>query len=88
MNDPADVAAHEALDLSAQIRPMLAGRGPSIQAAALMDLVSLWLAGHRPSLRRDVFETWIDGVREMVGPSERQIFEQIGGKPEGWDDPP
>jgi hypothetical protein len=38
--------AREAMKLAASIRPMLAGRPPEAQGAALADLLAIWLAGH------------------------------------------
>ena len=38
--------ATEAMELVAAIRPMLAGRRPEVQSAALADLLAQWLAGH------------------------------------------
>lgn len=37
--------SEEAIELSKQIRPLLAGRDPTVQSAALADLVSLFMAG-------------------------------------------
>ena len=42
------------LALADEIRPMLAGHGPPVQGAALVKLVSLWLAGHPEAGRREV----------------------------------
>lgn len=39
-------AVKEALALAEAIRPLLAGRAPEVQSAALADLLSIWLAGH------------------------------------------
>jgi len=38
--------AREAMELAKAISPMLAGRSPEVQGAALADLLAMWLAGH------------------------------------------
>lgn len=75
----------EALDLSKQIQVILEGKGPIVQGATLIDLVSLWLAGHKPSIRDAVLDNWVKAVKRIVPISEEQIFVDRA-KPEGWDD--
>jgi hypothetical protein len=42
----ADAKARESQRLVAQIKPLLAGKPPEVQSAALADLLSMWIAGH------------------------------------------
>jgi len=43
----------EIIDLVDEIKPLMSGRHPKVQAGALAELLSLWLAGH-----------WIPGQKE------------------------
>ena len=82
MNNSAE-AASRALALSKQIKPLLAGQGPDLQAAALADLVSVWLAGHPKALREELFSDWIATVRQLLPVSIAEIF---GNEPPpGWE---
>jgi hypothetical protein len=36
----------EVIAIVEQIRPLLAGKAPEVQGAALADLLAIWLAGH------------------------------------------
>jgi hypothetical protein len=74
-----------AIAISKTIQPLLAGHPPEIQGAVLADLLSLWIAGHHPALREEALEQHIKAVRELVAPSEAEIFERRGGRPEGWE---
>ena len=73
MNEP-ETLAWEAQALSAQIKPLLAGRGPDVQGAVLADLVSTFLLGHistkgekaTRALREEMFELWQDTVWKLV----------------------
>ena len=75
-------AEEDALALSARISALLAGCGPLIQGAALADLVSLYLAGHRPDEREEVLEVFVETVRKLTPASEVQILPH--GLPESW----
>jgi hypothetical protein len=54
----------QALELVRRIRPLLAGRHPSVQGAALAELTAIWLHGHvvlgdanqRQELQAELFE--------------------------------
>jgi hypothetical protein len=76
---PAD--AEQALQLSARIKPMLAGHHPGMQGAALAELFSIFLAGHHPAQREQVLQDWLAAVRQLVPVSEAEIFHH--GKPPG-----
>jgi hypothetical protein len=74
--------ATRALKLADRIKPLLAGKGPGVQSAALADLVALWLAGHidvtgaleTDFLREPVLENWLKTVRELVPACEADIL--------------
>lgn len=67
-----------------EIRPLLAGNDPSLQGAALGDLVAIYIAGHHPAIREEVLTAFIALVRGMVPIVEAEIFATFG-KPEGWE---
>lgn len=73
------------LALSKRLQRLLAGKPPEFQGAVLADLLSLFIAGHHPALREEILQIHNAKVRELIAPSEQQIFEQRGGKPEGWE---
>ena len=54
------------LEATKKIRPILSGLGPTHQAGVPADLVAIWLAGHAPVARADVFETLLLMIRELV----------------------
>jgi hypothetical protein len=58
--------AKRAKELSNRIRPILAGEHPFVQGAVLADLLALWLAGHDPGLREEIFEMHLDYVRKLI----------------------
>jgi hypothetical protein len=80
MSKASDAAAVEFL--SKRIGPLLARWPPEIQGAVLADLLSVWIAGHHPSLRENLLAAHIDAVRALVPETEKEIFPN--GKPEGW----
>ena len=70
--------AAQAAILSKQIRPLLQGRGPDVQGAELADLVSIWLIGHAPELREEMFTLWIGCVRHLLPLTEKEFFGEGG----------
>jgi hypothetical protein len=70
-----------------RIKPFLSGQGPELQGAALADLVAMFFAGHHPGLRREMIEHWIKTMCDLIPVNEAMLFEQYGGKPEGWEKP-
>lgn len=56
------------------IRPLLAGRAPGIQGAALADLTAIWVAGHiilgkrteTEAMRERLLMGHMDMVRELI----------------------
>jgi hypothetical protein len=67
-----DARAAEAL--VKQIMPLMAGKGPDVQSAALADLMAMWLAGHvvrgdpeaTERLRKEILEPWLETVWQLV----------------------
>lgn len=61
----------EALQLSADIQPLLRGRGSELQGAVLADLVAIWLAGHWPrEVREEILQDWLATMRKLIPHSE------------------
>ena len=59
--------AKQVLGIVEQIKPLLAGREPSVQGAVLAELLALWLAGHLPSeLREVLLSAHIEAVRGLT----------------------
>jgi hypothetical protein len=61
-----------------QIKPLLAGQEPNVQGAVLADLLAMWLAGHAPQMREELFAFHVEQVRELVGVNEVLIFGEAG----------
>lgn len=61
-----------------QIRPILAGLDRRVQGAVLADLVSIYFAGHHPSVRISVIDLWTNAMLRLIPESEKEIF------PGGW----
>ena len=57
-----------------KIRPLLAGKPPELQGAVLADLVAMFIAGHAPPLRDEIFEMHVDLVRELIPVNEGLMF--------------
>lgn len=74
MSKPLDGLADEVEKLVRQIAPLLAGRPPSVQGAALADLTAIWLAGHliesdanaTRAMRKRILDGHTAKVRELV----------------------
>ena len=69
--------AHEAVALYKKIRPLLAGVDPGIQGATLGQMVAMFIAGHRPELRRTQYKMMCDLIRTLV-PSEVEAMIEMG----------
>lgn len=61
-----------------RIKPLLAGAGPDVQGAALVQLVALHLAGHPPEMRAALLELHARCVGDMVPAIERETFGPAG----------
>ena len=74
-------AADAVEKLVESIRPLLAGRSPHTQSAALADLLAIWLASHiihgnpaaTDKLREELLEAHIEVVRELIPINALQI---------------
>ncbi len=44
------------LALSKQMGSLLAGHPPGIQGAVLAELLSMWVAGHHPAMRKEILD--------------------------------
>jgi hypothetical protein len=76
--------ADRGIELAQTIRPMLAGHSPAAQAAALADLVSMWLAGHfaqdqktTERFREQMLDDFMGLVRGLVPVNEKWILKRI-----------
>ena len=69
--------------VAAAIRPLLAGHDPTIQGAALADLLALFIAGHHPKLRDGVLETTVELVRKLI-PVNVEMMIEAGKAPSDW----
>ena len=74
----ADSTVERAHQVAETIRPMLAGHGPDVQGAVLVQLVALHLAGHPPEMRSRLMALHITCVREMVPVVECELFGPAG----------
>jgi hypothetical protein len=63
---PIEDDAAAGIALAKTMMPLLAGRGPFVQGAALADLVAMYLAGHAPELREEVLALHVAAVRKLV----------------------
>jgi hypothetical protein len=68
-------------DLVWEIEPHLAGQPPSVQGAALADLLATWLAGHfagsaaeNAALRDELLTAHIAVVRALIPENEAEIL--------------
>jgi hypothetical protein len=74
--------ANEIAELVEHIRPLLAGRDPSVQGAVLADLVSMLLAGHilpnskerTNELREGLLQAHITAVRQLIPINEKFVL--------------
>jgi hypothetical protein len=66
---------------SAEIAPLLHGRGPEIQGAVLADLFATYLAGHQGpdavEVREQVIALWLELVRDLVPIAEGKILARL-----------
>lgn len=85
-NDPhSDLMAREAHVLVDLIRPILGGNDPAVIGAALVDLLSTYIAGHHPALRYEQLDLLVTTVRQMV-PLDVEDMIQRGKVGEDWRD--
>jgi hypothetical protein len=79
-SNDAQELARAAQRLSMQIRPLLAGKPPEVISSALADLMSLWIVGHCPDCRKQMFDDWIELTRALIPETEKEVF-----GPGGWE---
>ena len=74
--------AMEAINLSREIslklQPMLKGREPGVQGAAIADLAAIWLAHWPPAAREELLQMHVGKIRELIEVNEKIIFGEKG----------
>jgi len=78
MSDDTDRATIETGILVEVMRPILAGRSPEVQSAALADLIAYLLAGMPPPLRPEMRAMFIQLVDDLIPQNERELFGDLG----------
>ena len=63
---------------------LLQGKGEDLQRAVLTDIVSRWIMGHHPSLRRQPLATHVQAVRDLIELNEEALSARNRGEPEDW----
>lgn len=53
-------------ELEAQIAAILVGEHPGTQGAALACVTASWIAGHHPSMREELIQMQVNGVRNLI----------------------
>lgn len=67
MKAEAKTNVKEARELAAALAPLIAGKHPGVQSAALAELVTTWLCGHHPKDCRGMFfHMWVGHVLDLV----------------------
>lgn len=56
-----------------QIKPLLAGKSPELQGAVIIELTSLWLAGHPKDMRADLLEINNVAIRGLTEVNARML---------------
>ncbi len=77
--------ARGAQALAEEIRPLLAGQGPDVQGAALVDLVSLHLVSHfvpgdpiaTRQIREDLLAAHVEAVRKLIPVNARIVGAEV-----------
>lgn len=55
-----------ALELCAQIHPMLEGKGPEVQGSVIADMLATYMAGHHPDARKTVLDALLATVNKLI----------------------
>ena len=63
---------------------LLHGKGADLQRAVLTDIVSRWIMGHHPSLRRQALAMHVQAVRDLIELNEEALSARNRGEPEDW----
>lgn len=61
-------------DLVEAIRPILAGHQPDIQGAVLAELTAIWLTGHPPQIRPEMFALQVKAVISLTNHYDNLMF--------------
>lgn len=69
-----DQRVEQILAVADRIKPMLHGLGPDVQGAVLCELLSYWVAGHEPKMRKPVLKHFLSVLRELVEVNEQILF--------------
>lgn len=75
-----DDDATQALDLAKQICPILAGKPPEVQSAALADLLAIWVSGHfmgGPEVLDQVLRDHVELVRKLIPHNVQRLKERF-----------
>jgi len=75
--------ARRGLNLAERIYPILRGQEPDLVGAALADVVALWIAGHAPDLREEMFRQWIRTTRQLTELAAQKALDS-GWHPSEW----
>lgn len=63
----------EVLALVDRIKPILADKSPELQGAVIIELTSLWLAGHPKDVREDLLEINNVAIRGLTQVNARML---------------
>lgn len=63
----------EVLALVDRIKPILADKSPELQGAVIIELTSLWLAGHPKDVREDLLEINNFAIRGLTQVNARML---------------
>lgn len=84
--------AEEALELAGEIKPLLAGKRPELQSAALCDLVATWLAGHftpdpveTNEMREGLLGAFVETIKELIPVNEAVILGDVESLRRQWE---
>lgn len=78
IDQESEACVQRARSVVEQLKPLLAGHGPDVQGAALVELVALHLAGHPPQTRAHLLALHCGCVRRMVPIVEGELFGPAG----------
>jgi hypothetical protein len=73
-----DQAARMVAQMTDRMKDMLAGFPPDVQGAILADLTAIWLAGHAPAIRRELYYEHARLIWPLVEANEKLIFGDKG----------
>jgi hypothetical protein len=49
-----------------QIRPLLAGHNPATQGAVVAELLAIFLGGHPPGMRQEIYDATVEMAVNMI----------------------